>query len=101
MKTNDNEQTAGIPAQPFQYAESDGADREKRNYRHLLAQIDESLERHELLKINILETAGISGKLCAGELAEALGADVVQVIGAKVTLYRPASDPEKRTIELP
>ena len=58
-------------------------------------------ERHELLKINILETAGISGKLCAGELAEALGADVVQVIGAKVTLYRPASDPEKRTIELP
>ena len=67
----------------------------------LLAQIDESLERHELLKINILETAGISGKLCAGELAEALGADVVQVIGAKVTLYRPASDLEKRTIELP
>ena len=67
----------------------------------LLAQIDESLERHELLKINILETAGISGKLCAGELAEALGADVVQVIGAKVTLYRPASAPEKRTIELP
>ena len=67
----------------------------------LLAQIDESLERHELLKINILETAGISGKLCAGELAEALGADVVQVIGAKVTLYRPASDPEKRTNELP
>ena len=67
----------------------------------LIAQIDESLERHELLKINVLETAGISGKLCAGELAEALGADVVQVIGAKVTLYRPASDPEKRTIELP
>ena len=67
----------------------------------LLAPIDESLERHELLKINILETAGISGKLCAGELAEALGADVVQVIGAKVTLYRPASDPEKWTIELP
>ena len=67
----------------------------------LIAQIDESLERHELLKINVLETAGISGKLCAGELAEALGADVVQVIGAKVTLYRPASDPDKRTIELP
>ena len=67
----------------------------------LIAQIDESLERHELLKINVLETAGISGKLCAGELAEGLGADVVQVIGAKVTLYRPASDPEKRTIELP
>ena len=67
----------------------------------LIAQIDESLERHELLKINVLETAGISGKLCAGELDEALGADVVQVIGAKVTLYRPASDPEKRTIELP
>lgn len=67
----------------------------------LIAQIDESLERHELLKINVLETAGISGKLCTGELAEALGADVVQVIGAKVTLYRPASDPEKRTIELP
>ena len=67
----------------------------------LIAQIDESLERHELLKINVLETAGISGKLCAGELAEALGADVVQVIGAKVTLYRPASDPDKRTLELP
>lgn len=68
---------------------------------NLIMQLDESLERHELIKINVLESAGIPGKLCAGELADELGADVVQVISAKIVLYRPASDPEKRTIQLP
>ena len=67
----------------------------------LIAQLDESLEAHELLKINVLETAFISGKECAGILAEVLGAEVVQVIGFKVVLYRQASKEEKRKIEIP
>ena len=67
----------------------------------LIAQLDESLEAHELLKINVLETAFISGKECAGILAEALGAEIVQVIGFKIVLYRQASKEEKRKIEIP
>ena len=67
----------------------------------VIKQLDESLEAHEMIKITVLETAFLSGKECAGILAEALNADVVQVIGFKIVLYRPASKEEKRKIEIP
>lgn len=67
----------------------------------LVRQLDESLEIHELLKISVLETALLSPKECAAALADPLHAEVVQCIGSKLVLYRPASDPEKRKIVLP
>ena len=67
----------------------------------VIKQLDESLEAHEMIKITVLETAFMSGKECAGILAEELNADVVQVIGFKIVLYRPASKEEKRKIEIP
>ena len=44
---------------------------------NLIRQLDETLEIKEMFKINVLETAFMSTKECAGQLADALGADVV------------------------
>ncbi len=67
---------------------------------NLIRQLDETLEIKEMIKINVLETAFMATKDCAGMLADALKADVVQCIGSKIVLYRPASDPDKRKIIL-
>ncbi len=67
----------------------------------LIEQLNESLELRELIKINVLETSPVRGKECAQTLAGALQAEIIQVIGSKIVLYRQASDPDKRQIELP
>ena len=51
--------------------------------------LDDALRTHELVKVAIARTVdGPKPKEMAGELAEALGAEVIQAIGRKVTLYR-------------
>lgn len=50
--------------------------------------LDDSLRTKELVKIQFTKTADVDLKTAAGELAAAVGADVVQVIGRTVTLYR-------------
>lgn len=65
---------------------------------NLKVQIDDALEARELIKVRVLETAGDSAKAIAVELAEACGADVVQVIGTKFVLYRQSTT--KKTITL-
>lgn len=68
---------------------------------NLIKQTDTALEARELIKLRCLETAGISAKTAAETLAAACRANVVQVIGSKLILYRPAADVKKRKIELP
>ncbi len=67
----------------------------------LVQQTDETLEARELIKLRCLETAGITAREAADILSERCRANVVQVIGSKFILYRPASDPKNRKIELP
>lgn len=56
---------------------------------NLIRQIDETLDVRELIKLRVhLETAPEKPKAFAIELSEALGADVVQVIGGVIVLYR-------------
>ncbi len=50
--------------------------------------LDEILSTHELLKINVLKTASLPSKEIAEELAAAVNADIVQVIGRRIVLYR-------------
>jgi RNA-binding protein len=50
--------------------------------------IDDTLRTHELVKIAFGKNAEVSAKETANDIAESLGADVVQVIGKTVTLYR-------------
>ena len=54
----------------------------------LLQSLDEALEARELVKIQVERNAPMSVKGTAGELATQVGAEVIQVIGRKTTLYR-------------
>ena len=54
----------------------------------LIKQIDEQLEARELIKVTVLQNSELDAKAVANDLAEATGAEVVQVLGFKITLYR-------------
>ena len=63
-------------------------------------QADETIEKHELIKCSVLDTSALSTREAAEELAEHLGAEVVQVIGRKFTLYRESSREGVQKIQL-
>ena len=63
--------------------------------------VDEALEARELIKISVLKSCLDDGGSIAEVLAERTNAEVVQVIGRKIVLYRPAKQEAKRKIELP
>lgn len=63
-------------------------------------QASEYLEKHELIKCSVLDTSVLSAREAAEELAERLGAEVVQVIGRKFTLYRETSREGVEKIQL-
>ena len=50
--------------------------------------VDDALRTHELVKIQFTKSADVTLRDAASELANALSADVVQVIGRTATLYR-------------
>lgn len=59
--------------------------------------IDDVLRTRELVKIQLGKPGDVKPRALAGDLAEALGADVVQVIGKTITLYRENPDlPRKK-----
>lgn len=58
----------------------------------LIKQIDEALEKRELIKIRTLETSPETSRSAVDTIAEAVGADVVQVIGSRFVLYRESKD---------
>lgn len=62
---------------------------------NLITQLDDALDARELVKIRVhLETAPESPREFADKLAEKLGAEVIQVIGGVIVVYRKA-DKEK------
>lgn len=65
----------------------------------LCLQVSNCLEARELMKIRVLESSGYTAKEAANELAEAVGADVVSVVGMRFVLYRESEN--KKKIELP
>lgn len=62
----------------------------------VLQSLDEALQARELVKVQVERTAPLPVRDTANALAEALGADVVQVIGRKATVYRYNPDLERR-----
>ena len=67
----------------------------------LTAAIAEALEARELIKITVLKNCLDDGKSIAQVLAERTRSEVVQVIGKKSVLYKPAKDESRRKIVLP
>lgn len=68
---------------------------------NIITEIDRALESRELVKVKIQESSILDPKDAANEIAEELGAEFVQAIGRKFTLYRQAKDKDKRKIVLP
>ena len=64
----------------------------------IVKQADDALAARELIKGRVLESSPITSREAAECLAEATGADVVQVIGSRFILYRP--NPEQPQIVL-
>ena len=60
--------------------------------------VSDALEARELIKLSVLENCDWTQREAADELAEAVGADVVGVIGRKIILYRESK--ENKKIEL-
>ena len=62
----------------------------------LLDSIDDALRTRELVKVALARTTDVSSKDAAHQLAERLGADVVQTIGRTCTLYRENRDLKRK-----
>ncbi len=61
--------------------------------------IREALEARELIKISVLNNCLEEPKMLAAVLSERTGAEIVQVIGKKIVLYKESKT--KKKIELP
>ncbi len=59
------------------------------------SQADEALEKRELIKGRVLDASFMTSREAAEEIAERVGAEVVQVIGTRFVLYRMSKDDPK------
>ena len=62
--------------------------------------VEEALAARELIKVSVLKNCADDPRELAQMIAERTHADVVQVIGKKIVLYREGKDKNKK-IELP
>jgi len=66
---------------------------------HLIRHIEEALEVRELIKVSILNNNDDDRYEVAKELSERSGAELVQVIGKTIVLYKESRD--NKQIQLP
>ena len=67
----------------------------------VITEIDEVLEKRELVKFSILENAGLDSREVCDEVARRLLAEPVQAIGGRFIIYRRSGNEKNRKIELP
>ena len=65
----------------------------------LMGSLDDVLRTKELVKAQVAKAGDLSAKAAANEVAEQMGAEVIQVIGRTFTLFR--ENPELKRGELP
>ena len=65
----------------------------------ILKELDAVLNKRELIKITVLETAFMTTRMACDEVCENLRAEGVQCVGNKFVIYRMSRD--NKTIELP
>lgn len=66
---------------------------------NMIKQISDALEARELMKVSVLQNCDVDKKTVASELAEGTGAEVVQIIGNIIVLYKESK--ENKEIVLP
>ena len=62
---------------------------------NLVAQVNDCLEKRELIKLSLLQTCELDTREACDALAEATGAESVQCIGRRFVLYRASKDDPK------
>lgn len=66
----------------------------------LIKQTDDALRARELIKIKVLlESSPITPRETADELAKATGAEVIQVIGGVIVLYRESPELKEKALQ--
>lgn len=66
---------------------------------NMISQIDETLEKRELIKIHVLQNNFDDKNELANELSHATKSELVQVIGSMIVLYKESQ--ENKDIVLP
>ena len=65
----------------------------------LLAQLEEGLEKNELIKVHVLENSLLGTREACDEVCERIGAIPVQTIGSKFVIYKESKN--NKTIVIP
>lgn len=65
---------------------------------NFIKQVDSALEARELVKIKILQNSDLDPTEVANELIDELGAEFVQSIGKRFTIYRESEKNKKITL---
>lgn len=66
----------------------------------LIKQTEQLLELRELVKLRVLETCEISAREAADSVANAIGAQVVQVIGSRFILFKESKEHKELSLEV-
>ncbi|MGF7046050.1 RNA-binding protein [Paenibacillus sp. DS2015] len=66
---------------------------------HQIRHIVEAIEKRELMKVTVFNSAQEDRNVIAAELAERSGSELVQVIGKVIVLYKESKD--NKQIQLP
>lgn len=64
-----------------------------------LKQVEEALEKRELIKIKVLENSGLETREASDYICEKIKAEGIQAIGSKIVLYKKSKKNPK--IEIP
>lgn len=67
----------------------------------LLESCNDALRTHEMVKVALGKQLDLPAKVAARQLAESLGAEVIQVIGKTTTIYRYNPELPRKKGDLP
>ena len=65
---------------------------------NLIQQVNDALRKREMIKLRVLDNSEFTAREAADQLAEAVKADVVQVIGSRFVLFK--RNPQEPVIDL-
>ncbi|WP_201713560.1 ribosome assembly RNA-binding protein YhbY [Rossellomorea arthrocnemi] len=65
---------------------------------NMIKTIGEAIETRELMKISILQNCDMDKTEVAEELSEGVGADIVQIIGNTIVLYKESKENKQLTL---
>jgi|SRR5690625_297654 len=66
---------------------------------NMVKQLNDALEKRELLKVKVLQNSSLGKEEIAQELAKGTESEIVQIIGNQIILYKQSN--ENQTIHLP